>query len=210
MTLFPKAFLVAATLGLAGCSAISSLTDATTVLEAYQLRAPADLPTVRGRLGRELAIETPTTGGALDTDRIMIRPDPLKAQYLPGARWTDTAPVMLQGLMLRSFEDTNALRYVGRRPLGGSGDYVLVSELTDFQAEVGPDGESVTTRVRLVARLVRESDSSILGSRTINRAAAATSSENEAVIDSYDRATTAALKDLVGWALGLMGVRVTG
>lgn len=210
MTLFPKAFLVAATMTLAGCSAISSLTDATTPLQAYELRAPADLPTVRGSLRRELAIETPTTGGALDTDRIMIRPGPFEAQYLPEARWTDTAPVMLQTLMLRSFEDTNALRYVGRRPLGGSGDYVLVSELTDFQAELAPDGEAVTTRVRLVARLVRESDSSILGSRTINTVAAATSSDTQDIVESFDRATSAALKDLVGWAVGLMGLRVSG
>lgn len=210
MTLFPKALLVAATLGLAGCSAISSLTDVTTPLQAYQLRAPTELPEARGRLGRELAIEAPTTGGALDTDRIMIRPDPLQAQYLPDARWTDTAPVMLQSLMVRTFEDTNTLRYVGRRPLGGSGDYVLVSELTDFQAELGPDGETVTTRVRLVARLVRESDSSILGSRTITTAAAAASSDTADVIDSFDRATSGALRDLVGWALGAMGLRVSG
>lgn len=210
MTLLPKALLLAATLGLAGCSAISSLTDAATVLDAYQLRAPADLPTVRGSLRRELAIEVPTTGGALDTDRIMIRPDPLRAQYLPDARWIDTAPVMLQGLMLRTFEDTNSLRYVGRRPLGGAGDYVLVSELTDFQAELGADGETVTTQVRLVARLVRESDSSILSSRTISTTAAAASSDTADVIDSFDRATSAALRDLVGWALGAMGLRVSG
>ncbi len=194
---------------LSGCAAITSLTDATTPLQAYELRAPTDTPAVRGSLRRDLVIETPTAGGALDTDRILIRPDPFQAAYLPGVRWTDSAPVMLQNLMLRSFEDTNALRYVGRRPLGGSADYVLVSELTDFQAELGPDGETVTTRLRLTARLVREADATILGSRTVQSTAPAASTEAAAVVAGFDAATTAALRELTIWALRRMGLGVS-
>lgn len=210
MTMIRAAMLVLVTLTFGGCAALSSLNDAGTPLDAYDLRAPADLPTVQGSLRRDLVIETPTTGGALDTDRIMIRPGPLQAQYLPGSRWTDTAPVMLQSLMLRAFEDTNALRYVGRRPLSGSPDYVLVSELTDFQAVVGAGGDSVTTQVRLVVRLVRDSDGSIVGSRTIQQTAVAASTETLAVVESFNLATAAALRELTGWALRRMGARVSG
>ena len=188
---------------------MSTLTDATTPLEAFELRVPADMPQVRSSVRRDLVIETPAAGGALDTDRIMIRPGPLQAQYLPGARWTDTAPVMLQNLMLRAFEDTNALRYVGRRPLGGTGDYVLISELTDFQAELDATGQGVTTRLRMTVRLVREADASIIGSRTIQTVAQAASTDTLAVVQSFDQATGAALQDLTGWALGLIGLRVT-
>lgn len=199
-----------AALVLGGCAAITSISDATTPLQAYGLRAPADAPEVRGSLRRDLVIETPTAGGALDTDRILIRPDPLQAAYLPRARWIDTAPVMLQNLMLRSFEDANALRYVGRRPLGGTADYLLVSELTDFQAELGPDGKAVTTRVRLTARLVREGDAQILASRTIQTTTPAASTEAAAVVAAFDKATTAALKELTIWALRRMGLAVAG
>ncbi|MFD1194665.1 ABC-type transport auxiliary lipoprotein family protein [Seohaeicola saemankumensis] len=209
MTLIRTALPAVFALTLAGCSALSSLTDATTPLDAFELRAPVALPAVQGSVRRDLVIETPTAGGALDTDRIMIRPGPFQAQYLPGARWTDTAPVMLQNLMLRSFEDTNALRYVGRRPLGGTGDYVLVSELTDFQAELAAEGQAVTTRVRLTARLVRESDASVIGSRTVQTTAQAASTDTLAVVESFDQATGAALQDLAGWALRLIGVRFT-
>lgn len=210
MTLIRKTFLVLATLALTGCSAVSSLTSATTPLEVYQLQVPSDLPDATGSLQRDLVIETPTSGGALDTDRIMIQPGPLQAQYLPEARWPDTAPIMLQTLMLRAFQDTNTLRYVGRRPLGGSGDYALVSELTDFQSELAPDGETVTTRVRLTARLIRESDAAVLGSRTIQTTALAASTETLDVVNSFNVATSGALRDLTGWALRLMGLRVTG
>ncbi len=197
-------------LGLGGCSAISSLNDAATPLEAYDLRAPAELPAVQGSLRRDLVIELPTSGGALDTDRIMIRPGPFQAQYLPAVRWSDPAPVMMQGLMLRAFEDTNALRYVGRRPLGGSGDFALVSELTDFQAELAPDGVGLTTRVRMTVRLVRESDATVLGSRTVQASAPAASNETLDIVQSMQLATTAALQDLLRWAFPLMGARTSG
>ena len=200
---------VLAVLVLSGCAAITSISDATTPLQAYDLRAPADAPTVRGRLQRDLVIEPPTAGGALDTDRILIRPDPFRAAYLPKVRWTDTAPVMLQNLMLRSFEDAGALRYVGRRPLAGSSDYLLVSDLTDFQAELGPDGDTVTTRVRLTARLVQNSDAKILGSRTIQTTALAASTEPAAVVAGFNEATSAALQNLTVWALRRMGLAVS-
>lgn len=209
MILIHRVVLILATVMLSGCAAITSLTDATTPLQAYGLRAPADAPAVRGSLRRDLVIETPTAGGALDTDRILIRPDPFQAAYLPKTRWTDTAPVMLQNLMLRSFEDANALRYVGRRPIGGTADYLLVSELTDFQAELGPDGNTVTTRVRLTARLVRDSDAQILGSRTIQTTAPAASTEPAAVVAGFNEATSAALRELTIWALRRMGLNVS-
>jgi cholesterol transport system auxiliary component len=193
---------------LGGCAALTSISDATTPLQAYGLRAPAEAPGVRGSLSRDLVIETPNAGGALDTDRILIRPDPFQAAYLPQARWTDTAPVMLQGLMLRAFEDAGALRYVGRRPVGGTADYLLLSELTDFQAEIAPDGETVTTRLRLTARLVREADATILGSRTIETTAPAASTAVEDVVAGLDAATRAALRDLTTWALRRMGLSV--
>jgi len=193
---------------LGGCATITSITDATTPLQAYGLRAPAEAPEVRGSLRRDLVIETPTAGGALDTDRILIRPDPFRAAYLPQARWTDTAPVMLQGLMLRSFEDADALRYVGRRPVGGTADYLLLSELTDLQAELAPDGETVTTRLRLTARLVREADATILGSRTIETTAAAASTDAADVVAGLDTATRTGLRALTAWALRRMGLAV--
>lgn len=194
---------------LGGCAALTSISDATTPLQAYGLRAPAEAPDVRGSLRRDLVIEVPTAGGALDTDRILIRPDPFQAAYLPKVRWTDTAPVMLQGLMLRSFEDAGALRYVGRRPISGAADYLLLSELTDFQAELAPDGETVTTRLRLTARLVQEREGAMLGSRTIETTAPAASTDPEDVVAGLDAATRAGLRQLTTWALRRTGLDVS-
>ena len=151
----------AATAMLSGCSALSALSGAATPLDDYDLTAPANPVTARATSSRQLVVELPTAPGALSNDRILIRPHPLQAAYLPDGKWAEDVPVMLQTLLVRSFEDTGAFRYVGRNPLGASGDYALLTELTDFQAEAAPDGKSATIRLRLTARMIREDDARV-------------------------------------------------
>lgn len=202
--------LLVASLSLTGaCGTLGVLGDASVPLDVYDLRAPSNTPAAQGRpLARDVIVERPTTGGVLDTDRIMIRPDALQAQYLPDARWGDDAPVMLRTLMLRTLEDTGGLRYVGREPLGISGDFAIVTELVDFQAEVAEDGESAVIVLRMTSRLVRESDATILSSRRFRATAAAASTETVALIDAFDRAADVLLLDFAGWALGALGKRL--
>ena len=128
-TLRRTALALAATAFLSGCSALSALSGAATPLDDYDLTAPATPVTARSTTSRQLVVEIPTAPGALTNDRILIRPHPLQAAYLPDGKWAEDVPVMLQTLMVRSFEDTGAFRYVGRTPLGTSGDYALLNAL---------------------------------------------------------------------------------
>jgi cholesterol transport system auxiliary component len=191
---------------LPGCGAVSALGRAATPLDAFDLRAP-DMQQAGRMLNRGLSIEPPTTSGALDTDRILIRPNPVQAQYLPDGRWSDKVPALVQTLMLRSFEDTGALSYVGRRPLGGSGDLALVTEITDWQAEQSADGGALV-RLRLVARMVREMDASVLARRSFVQVAPAASTGTLDLVTAFNAASDALLTDLVRWGLGSVGVRV--
>lgn len=209
MTLSRRNFLTSAgALSLlSGCGALSAIGDATTPLDAFELRAP-DLPQAGRMLSRSLSIEPPTSSGALDIDRILIKPNAVQSLYLPGARWSDKAPLMFQTVMLRAFEDTGALSYVGRRPLGGTGDFALISEITDFQAELNADGESAVTRIRLVARMVRESDASVLARRSFQSLAPAATTETLDVVQAFNVASDAVLSDLVRWGLDVIGLRL--
>jgi cholesterol transport system auxiliary component len=195
---------------LGGCSAIGALSDATTPLSVYDLRAPDQAPISQGApLALDVTVELPTTSGVLDTDRIMIRPDALQAQYLPDVRWGDDVPVMMQTLMLRSLENTSGLRYVGRRPLAGSGDYAIVTELVDFQAEVSADDLTSRVSIRMTSRLVRERDASIVSSRTFTAQETAASDETPALIDAFDRASDAVLVDFANWTMSALGRRLS-
>lgn len=194
---------------IAGCSAIGALGDATTPLSVYDLRAPVGAPVAQGNpLARDVIVELPTTSGVLETDRIMIRPDAVQAQYLPDARWGDEVPVMLQTLMLRSLENTNGVTYVGRRPLAGSGDYAIVTELVDFQAELAPDGVGALVVMRMTSRMVREQDASIVSSRSFSTSVAAPSTQNADLVAAFDLAADSLMIDFADWTMTTLGRRL--
>ncbi len=203
------ATLVLSLLGLTGCSALSALTDATTPLEVYELRAPGDLPVSRGTpLPVAVTIETPTTSGALQTDRIMIRPDPYQAQYLPEVRWSEELPVMVQTLMLRSLESTQALTYVGRTPLGADSAYAVVTEVTDFQAESAGEGQPVTVRLRMRTSIVRESDVQIVAARTFGATAQSPETDVANLVRAFDSASNVMMRDFALWVTATLGRRL--
>lgn len=191
---------------LTGCSAITALNEVTVPLEVYELRAPASIErTTQRQIQRDVVIELPTTSGALSTDRIMIRPNALQAQYLPDVRWGDPTPVMVQTLMLRAVEATGAVRYVGRQPLSSSGDFAVLTELVDFQAELNEASQTTTAQVSLIVRVVREADARIVASKTFSATAPSQSTENDAIIAAFDAASSKLFSDFAVWLPSKLG-----
>ena len=201
----PIAIAVALPVLLGACGTLSALGDATTPSDIYELSTPTDLPLRQGRpQARDIIVEVPNTGGALATDRIMIRPAPLQAQYLPDVRWSDDAPVMLQTLMLRALNRTGAFEYVGRRPLGPGGDFAIVTELVDFEAVLGPDEDSARVEVRMIVRIVRERDVRIIASRSFAASANAPSLDDADLVEAFDSATATVISEFAEWAMGTL------
>lgn len=81
--------LLLAALALSGCGAVSSLSRASEQLDTYTL---SPLPGTGGGGSRHIVVEAATAGGALATDRILIKPSRVQALYLPDARWSDPRP----------------------------------------------------------------------------------------------------------------------
>ncbi|MHA6344529.1 ABC-type transport auxiliary lipoprotein family protein [Roseivivax sp. CAU 1761] len=186
---------------LSACSALSALEGAATPLDVYELRAPAELPTAPRR-NLQVTVELPTTTGALETDRVMVRPGPLAAQYLDDARWSEDVPIMVQSLMLRSLQRTGAFAYVGRTPLGVAGDVALVTDVLDFQAE--SRGEAAEVRLALRVEAVREADVAILGSRLFQATAPARGTSTPELMAAFDAAAQRLLGEIAGWAVTVL------
>lgn len=186
---------------LSGCTAISSLSQASQPLEIYELDTPQ---TARSRVSRnaELVVAEPVGTGSVNTERILIQPSPLQAQYLPGVRWADTAPVMLQTVLVRSLIETGAFTSVGRSPIGSLSDFTLLSELTDFQAEVASEGTLAVVRVRIVFRLVRESDSRVIATSAFAVTEQADATDIDSVVAAFNRATARVTTGAVPWVIG--------
>jgi len=200
--------LVALVALLAGCSTLGAIGDAASPLDAYELRAPADGPVAdAGPRPVDFVVDLPVAGGAINTDRILVRPATTQVQYLPDARWIEPAPEMLQSALVAGLERSGAFRFVGRRPLAAVGDITLVSNLIDFEAALVPGGEGAVVRVRFTARLVRDEDAAVLRTRTFEASAPAADTATATLVDAFDRATASVLREVLDWVLRSQGLR---
>ena len=199
----PLLVLAAATL-LSGCAALSNLSGGTR-MDVFELRPLDDGPRHCGR-GRivQLVIEEPKTRGTLDTDRIMIRPSAIQAEYLPDAQWGDPVPITLQNLLVRGFSAYDVFTHVGRAPLGTSGDYALISEIRDFNAEVA--GKGALIRLSVEAQMVREMDASVAARGSFTVVKSAPSTRTADLIPAFDAAGQELLAQMTDWGLRGIGV----
>jgi cholesterol transport system auxiliary component len=183
----------------AGCGTISAVSGATEELDAYTL-GPVRTQQRMGAVGGHLIVEEPTAAGAIATDRILVKPNRIQAQYLPGARWVDPAPVLIQSLLLQSLENAGGFRLVGRQAMGLMPDYTLMTEIRDFQAEAAPSGgRDLNVRIGLSLTLIRESDRSIVATKRIESVVAAPSSAPVPLVSAFDAALSTALLEVITW-----------
>ncbi|MFT3808945.1 MAG: ABC-type transport auxiliary lipoprotein family protein [Micropepsaceae bacterium] len=182
-------------LGLGGCSLLASDPP-----QLYDLSPKNTFEEGAPVVGWQLVVEEPTTPNAINTDRIAIRPAQLEVQYFPGVKWTDRAPALVQTLLVESFENSGKIVGVGRRSIGLSGDYILTSELREFEA-VSSAGGGANVVVRLVLKLVRQSSGGIIASTTASATIQAASDSVPDVVAAFDQALGKVLKQSVGWVL---------
>jgi cholesterol transport system auxiliary component len=185
---------------LGGCGAVGAVDEAATPLDAFTLSA-IDGADVAGS-DLHIVVEMTEAAGALATDRILIKPNAIQAQYLPAGRWTDPAPVLMQTLLVTSLQNSGGFLRVGRNGAGLLPDYTVLSDLQDFQAEAAPDG-SLTwiVRVRFSLSIVRESDRRIISTHQFEATAAAETDDTAALVNAFHTAVSEILDDGVGWVL---------
>ena len=157
---------------------------------------PADLP----KVDWQLVLETPLANAAIDTTRIALMQRPTQIEYYARSNWSDRAPAMIQTLMIESFENSNRIVAVGRDAVGLRADFVLKSELREFQAERF-EGPTPQAHVAITARLVQMPRRAIIGSEGFEALMPAEADTMDAIISAFDEALGKVLRGLVGWTL---------
>jgi cholesterol transport system auxiliary component len=155
-----------------------------------------NLPTVNW----QLVVEMPISAETLNTPRIALSRAPLTLDYYGGARWSERAPVMVQTLLVESFENTGRIVAVARKSIDLRADYVLKTDLREFQAEYSGEGPPIVF-VRLNAKLIKMPQRTIIASFRSERRVQAVSIKLIDVIHSFDQALGKVIKDVVEWAL---------
>jgi cholesterol transport system auxiliary component len=190
---------------LAGCLAVGGCAA------ALQLAAPApprlyeltpkstfsdDLPAV----DRRLSVEVPTATAGLNSARIALRPTPTTLEYYAGASWIDVVPVMVQNLVLESFDNSGRIDVLGREVVGVRADLALLLHVREFQAEYEGAGPP-EVRVRLQARLIRLPRRTSLAATSEEFVVRAANTSVPAIVTAFDEAFGKALKRIVEWTL---------
>jgi len=154
------------------------------------------LPMVRW----QLIVDTPTAAAHLNSGRIALQMTPTSSDYYARSAWIDRAPLMVQTRAIESFENTRRIVGVGRDPVAVRANYVLQTELREFQAEYFHGGAPIA-HVRVIARLVRMPDRQIVGAAAFARCYRAKADKIPDVVKAFDEALGSVLKRLVAWTL---------
>ncbi|MCP4250295.1 MAG: hypothetical protein GY778_24900, partial [bacterium] len=140
-----------------------------------------DLPTV----GWQLVLEAPLADASLNTTRIALQRNPMQLEYYARSGWTDRAPLMVQTLMIESFENSGKIVAVGRETVGLRPDYVLKTELREFQSEYFGGGLP-QVRVAMNAKLVKMSSRIIVASESWDYVVDTSADRTDEVIQAFD------------------------
>jgi cholesterol transport system auxiliary component len=146
----------------------------------------------------QLIIELPVAAAGLDTARIALQHTPYTLEYFARASWTDNAPAMVQTLIIESFESTDRILAVGREAIGLRPDFILKTDLREFQAiYYDNESEAPTILVRMNAKLVEMPERRIVDSNTFERRVPAASNSFKDIIEAFDEALGHVIKNIV-------------
>lgn len=186
-------------LPLAACGSLVPLPGQGPRPEDFDLRGavPKSMPS-GPKLNLQLAVVEPNATNGLDTDRIAVRPSPLRIDYYANARWTDRAPALLQSLLQQSL---NATDRISAARLGALvADVNLSSELNAFDAVVDGDGPPhIEIEWRL--RLVRPGQGRVIASKLISESEPAAATDIASVVRAFEIALRRSLSAAVAFVL---------
>lgn len=177
---------------LAGCSVIPKVNEP---IPLYTLSAVSQFGQSLPKVDWQLVVGTPVASADLNSTRIALTRAPGVVEYFAKGAWADYAPILLQDKLIESFEASKAIVSVGRDAIGLKPDFVLQSDLRDFQAEYS--GETPTAHLRLAAKLVRMPDRRIVANILTEQKVAAAGNSLPQIVDAFDRAAGQAFEEVV-------------
>ena len=152
-------------------------------------------------------VAEPTATAAVSTDRIAVQPSPFEVEYLPRARWVDRAPLIIQALLIESYENSGRVDAVGRSAIGLSADYIIVTDVREFQARVpdgAPEDSPLQAQVRLNIKIVYTELDRIIASNSFERTVTTASDDTKDVVAAFDQALGSTMRNAVEWSIRKM------
>lgn len=168
--------------------------------DLYRVRPKPEFAGDLPKVDWQLQVATPVAPASLDSTRIALFHNPLRMEYYARSDWVDRAPFMVQTAIIEAFEESGLILSVTRDTADARPDYILSTELRDFQAEYFP-GPQPAVHVGILAKLVSARRRSIVATRRFDAAEAAKADTIEDVARAFGTVLGKILGELVGWTL---------
>jgi cholesterol transport system auxiliary component len=185
-------------IALAGCSVLRG--PAVPQLYVLKPQVPSFAgPPVRWRL----AVAAPDAVASLDTARIALSRSPTTMDYFANAAWTDRVPLLLQRQLIQAFDSSGRIVSVDRDTSGLEADYLLQTEIRDFQARYDmPDGAPQIV-INIQAKLARMPQREIAANLNATQQAAASANDLNSIVVAFNQAAGAAIGQIVSGTLAM-------
>lgn len=179
----------------AGCAG-SVLTSGNEPPETYRLEGPA-LAAGGDTLPLALGVTRPRAASSLDTERVAVARPGGGFDYFAGVRWADTAPQMLQQLLVQAFTADGRFAATVASPSRVPTDLLLDVELRRFEAVYSSADGPPRVRVELQATLVDSRKGTRLASFLAASEAVAGRNRQQEVVAAFGLASNEALQTIV-------------
>jgi len=177
---------------LAGCSILKG----PAIPQLYVLRP--QLPSSAGpQVSWRLSIAAPDAVASLDTPRIALARSPTTMDYFANAAWTDRVPLLLQRQLIQAFDASGRIVSVDRDTSGLEADYVLQTEIRDFQARYDAPNGPPQIVIDIQAKLARMPQRQIATSINVTQQVPATANNLDSIVSAFNQAVGAAIGQIV-------------
>jgi cholesterol transport system auxiliary component len=166
----------------------------------FTLTPVTNLPRGLAPLRWSLVVDEPSAARQIDTSRIALMNGPFRVEYYADVEWTDTAPAMVQLLLIQSFQNTGRLPVVAPTRQTLATDFLLLSNLRKFQVENDAAGTPQATIV-LEATLLRMPRRTPIATARFEKATTVDSKSSETVTAAFDASLSDVMRRMVDWTL---------
>ncbi len=187
--------MLAAMTGLAAC--VSVLPDAPPASARYQV-TDVTVAGDRSPVAWTLGVEEPEATLAFNTAKIALSREPARIEYYSGGEWVDRAPRLLGAALVRSFENTGAVKGVGSRVTLPISTFALQTDVRTLT--ITHENGSLSAEVSIFARLTN--GRSIVHASKLFTAAEPVSADNAgAAATALNAGLEKIQRELVDWTL---------
>ncbi|MBL0942374.1 MAG: membrane integrity-associated transporter subunit PqiC [Alphaproteobacteria bacterium] len=166
-----------------------------------QLEAKINISPVSWQLG----VEEPLADLVLNSVKIPIRINtysvPNYLKYVQGKEWRTRLPLMIQNLIIKSFETSGKIKGVARVTQGLKSNYTLITELNNFEFNLLENEEKALVHIQLTAKIMAQPEHKILATQIFEEKIESTTQEFAALFSALEKATGTIISNVTAWAL---------